>query len=133
MNIFNQIQSERRWGRTKCGVIVGQLAPVDVIRAFDLSSDIAIYRPIERAEADAIATHILRIDLAYGRTNMTSSRAAELWQAFMETFEGQDVGFATNAGTGMQSWAPATEATFDMGVLVIGTKAAGCLWIEDED
>jgi hypothetical protein len=89
MSIFNQIQSERQWGRTGCGVNAGQLTLVDLIRAFELSDDIAIYRPVGRAEADAIAAHILGIDLAYGRTNMTSSRAVELWQAFIETFEGQ--------------------------------------------
>jgi len=31
------------------------------------------------------------------------------------------------------SWMPATQSTFDMGVLVIGATRVGCLWVEDED
>ncbi len=31
------------------------------------------------------------------------------------------------------SWQPATEATFDTGVLVLGPVASGALWVEDED
>jgi hypothetical protein len=133
MSIFNQIQSERRSGRTKCGVVAGKLTLVELVRAFELSNDIAIYRSVERVEADAIATHILEIDLAYGLRIMTPPRAMELWQGFMDAFEGQEVSFATNVWTGMKSWNRATEATFDMGVLVIGPNAGGCLWVEDED
>jgi hypothetical protein len=51
----------------------------------------------------------------------------------MLLFPGQDVCFATNAGAEAGSWMPATHATFDMGVLVIGATRVGCLWVEDED
>jgi len=30
-------------------------------------------------------------------------------------------------------WTPATDATFDMGLLVIAPNKVGCLWIEEED
>ena len=31
------------------------------------------------------------------------------------------------------AWIPATTATFDAGILVVGGSRAGCLWVEDED
>jgi hypothetical protein len=106
---------------------------VEAARTFGLADDKAIFRPIERAEADEIATYILHADLAYGSEIMPGARAAKLWQYFMELFKDQKVEFATNAGPQAGSWMPATRATFDMGVLVIGTTKTGCLWVEDED
>jgi hypothetical protein len=104
MDICNQIQRERRGGRTKCGIIDSGLSLAEVARAFELSDDIAIYRFVARAEADAIVTHVLQADLACGKNIMTSSRANELWWQFLERFEGQEVRFATNVSTGLQSW-----------------------------
>jgi hypothetical protein len=106
---------------------------VEAARVFDLAHDPAVYRGIERAEADAIASHILEADLTYRSIIMSAVRAAELWAGFMALFEGQDAKFATNASAYPNAWTPATEATFDLGVLVIGTSKAGCLWVEDED
>jgi hypothetical protein len=106
---------------------------VEAARIFGLADDNAIFRSIERGEADEIATYILHADLAYGSEIMSRVRAADLWRHFMELFQGQEVTFATNAGAQSGSWMPATKATFDMGVLVIGTTRAGCLWVEDED
>ena len=105
----------------------------EAARIFGLADDDAIFRSIERAEADEIATYILHADLAYGSEIMARKRAAHLWQSFMELFRDQKVEFATNAGAQAGSWMPATKATFDMGVLVIGAARAGCLWVEDED
>jgi hypothetical protein len=34
---------------------------------------------------------------------------------------------------GGPSWDPVTQATFDTGVLVIGRKWSGYVWVEDED
>jgi len=106
---------------------------VEVARAFELADDPAIYRSIGRAEADAIATHLLTTALAYPSDIMNSSRAADLWQRFMALFRGQDPRLFTNCADDAQSWTPATDATFDMGILVIGATRAGCLWVEEED
>jgi hypothetical protein len=133
MDICNQIRRERRLGTSRCDVLDGSMSIVEAARMFGLAGDPAIYREIERAEADAIAAHILQADLAYGSCVMSGSRAANLWRRFVALFEGQDVRFATNAGSFPGSWNPATSATFDLGVLVIGTSKAGCLWVEDED
>ena len=110
----------------------------EVARAFGLADDRAIYRPIGSAEADAIAIRLLHSSLAYGVETMSLSEAADLWRQFKALFDGQDVEFVTNqdatdVGSGSYSWAPATAATFDLGVLVIGATKAGCLWVEDED
>jgi hypothetical protein len=109
------------------------MSVVEAARTFGLADDGAIFRSIGRGEADAIATRILHTDLAYGSKIMPRARAAHLWQRFVETFEGQDVEFATNAREDACSWMPATNATFDLGVLVMGTTSTGCLWVEDED
>jgi len=110
----------------------------EVARFFGLSDDRAIYRPIGSAEADAIAIRLLHTDLAYGVEIMGLSDAADLWREFKALFDGQGVEFVTNqditdVGAGSYSWTPATAATFDLGVLVIGATRAGCLWVEDED
>jgi hypothetical protein len=106
---------------------------VEAARTFGLADDDAIFRSIEMAEAEEIATYILHVDLAYRSEIMSRARAADLWRHFMQLFQGQEVEFATNAGAQAGSWMPATKATFDMGVLVIGPTRAGCLWVEDED
>jgi hypothetical protein len=133
MDICDRIRRARRAGKTHCGIVNRRMTTVEAARTFGLADDSAIFRSIERAEADAIAIRILHTDLAYGTKIMALARATHLWQRFLETFEGQDIEFATNAGADACSWMPATQATFDLGVLVIGTTSAGCLWVEDED
>ena len=133
MDICDRIRRARRAGKTHCSIVSGRMNVVEAARTFGLADDSAIFRTIGRVEADAIATRILHTDLAYGLKIMALPRAAHLWQRFMEVFEGQDVEFSTNAGTDACSWMPATKATFDLGVIVIGTTSTGCLWVEDED
>ena len=133
MDICDRIRRARHVGKTHCGIVSGRMNVVEAARTFGLADDSAIFRTIGRVEADAIATRILHTDLAYSTKIMALARAAHLWQRFMEVFEGQDVEFSTNAGTDACSWMPATNATFDLGVLVIGTTSTGCLWVEDED
>jgi len=131
--ICDWIRRKRRSGNTRCGVVKGRIAVVEVARAFGLADDITIYRPIGSTEAKEIATRVLSADLAYGSTIMSISDAADLWQQFVALLDGLEVEFFSNAGAVANSWTPATSATFDMGVLVVGTTKAGCLWVEDED
>jgi hypothetical protein len=133
MDVCEQIRAERKYGVTRCAVVDGRFSFVEAARLFALADDPTIYRDIERAEADAIASRILQTGLAYGLPIMGSSRADDLWARFMALFEGQGPRLVTNAGADSNTWAPATEATFDLGVLVLGTSKAGCLWVEDED
>jgi hypothetical protein len=139
VDICGHIRRARRFGNTRCGVVEGgRMSVREVARAFGLADDSTIYRPIGGAEADAIATRLLHTDLAYGVEIMSLPYAADLWRQFKKLFDGQDVEFVTNqdatdVAAGSYSWAPATAATFDLGVLVIGAAKAGCLWVEDED
>ena len=137
-DICDRIRRARRIGNTRCGVVEGRMSVAEVARAFGLADDGAIYRTIGSVEANAIATHLLHVDLAYGSEMMSVSDAAELWRQFMALFAGQNAGLFTNVEAGFDSWAtysfaPATAATFNMGILVVGTTTAGCLWVEDED
>jgi len=106
---------------------------VEAAGFFGLDADPSIYKSIGRKEADRVVTHILPVSMAYGVKIMSPAKAADLWQQFMMVFEGQDATFVTNLDPSLDSWAPATDATFDMGVLVMGTTRVGCLWVEDED
>jgi hypothetical protein len=133
MDVCEQIRAERRCGITRCAVVDGRLSLLEAARLFALADDPGIYRDIERAEADRIAVRILQADLAYGLPIIGADRADHLWAEFVALFEGQDAKLATNAGADSYSWTPATESTFDLGVLVIGTSKAGCLWVQDED
>jgi hypothetical protein len=133
MDVCGEVRRARRCGNTRCGVLDGQLSVAEVARAFDLADDPQIYRSVARAEAEAVATHILTTDLAYRGNIMSPTRAAELWQQFMALFDQQDVHLLTNAAADLQSWTPATSATFDLGILVIGASKGGCLWVEDDD
>jgi hypothetical protein len=133
VEICEQIRRERGLQSTRCDVVDGALGLLEAARAFGLFESNAIYRPIDRKEADAIAAHILQADLAYRSEIMGVSRAVHLWQQFMAQFDKGKLKFATNAAESLNAWTPATDATFDMGVLVIGITKVGCLWVEDED
>ncbi len=106
---------------------------VEVARAFGLAHDREIYRSIGSEEAGTIVTRTLRGDLAYDSEIMSAAVAADLWRQFVALFDGQALEFISNTGVDSSSWTPATSATFDVGVLVLGTTKAGCLWVEDED
>jgi len=132
MNVCDEIRRAHK-GRTRCEIVDRCMSVVEAAKLIGLAEDASIYRVIEKKEADEIATYILHVSLAYGVEIMSRSSAADLWQQFLALFQGQDVTFATNVGLPHNSWNPATDATFDMGVLVLGATRVGCLWVEDED
>ena len=37
------------------------------------------------------------------------------------------------AGLVLSHWDPATDATFDTGVLMLGAGESGCVWVAEED
>jgi hypothetical protein len=133
IDICDRIRRGRQSGNTRCDVVEGRMSVVDAARAFGLADDGTIYRAIRGMEAQEIATRVLSADLAYGSPIMSISDAADLWRQFVALFDGQSVEFFSNAAAIPNSWTPATRATFDMGVLVMGTARAGCLWVEGED
>jgi hypothetical protein len=64
--------------------------------------------------------------MAYDAEVMPSTQAAQLCDRFFDQFGGGSRYFTNN-------WCPATGATFDEGILVLGPHCSGCLWVEDED
>lgn len=133
LDICREIRSARAVGHVRCGVIAGRMSIGDAAASFGLARNSAIYRAIPRTEADAIAIHVLHMGRAHPSTIMKRDTAVDLWQKFIALFEEQETVFATNASADLASWTPATQATFDIGVLVLGSTKVGCFWVEEED
>jgi hypothetical protein len=107
-----------------------------MLRAFGLSTDLLCYHEIGGSTARAIAVHVLNRDLAYHTEVMPTDDAIELVSLFFELYCGPSGRFFSNGDFSQKpaaSWMPATEATFDTGVLIVGSARSGCLWVEDED
>jgi len=79
--------------------------------------------------------------MAYNGEADTLGFAEELTRDFLSWF-GEDVKYFTNAKWPkadelssrpiLGGWTPATDATFDSGILVLGVQS-GVYWVEDED
>ena len=144
MNISDEIIAAR-----KCGVVhyglssLGSPSISELAAEFGLASDAACYTEIDSSAARRLVRMILNQDLAYNYEIIPNDRAAELADRFLDQFGIEGVKFYSNgnfhearrskvtqSGT---SWNPATDATFDTGVLICGPMVSGCLWVEDED
>lgn len=102
-----------------------------VARHFGLKDDPSIYRRTDRAEARELIESLLHLDLANRLALLPASRAKALAAHFLDAFPEPGAEFWTNlSGTAGN---PATAATFDGGVLVVGAEQCGCFWVEDED
>jgi|KBSSwiStaDraftv2_1062776.scaffolds.fasta_scaffold76394_3 hypothetical protein len=130
--ICSEIRRARWVGHTRCDVIEGRINLIEAARAFNLADDDTVYRSVGAEEACALAIHLLHTGLAHPGEIMSVERATELWREFIGLFAGQDVQLLTNTLHSTR-WTPATDATFDMGLLVIAPNKVGCLWIEEED
>ena len=112
------------------------MSVTDVARAFGLSTDPSCYHEVVESTARAIAVHVLTRDLAYHSEVIPTDDALELVSLFFELCRGPSGRFFSNGDFSLKppaSWIPATEATFDTGVLIVGSARSGCLWVEDED
>lgn len=107
---------------------------------FRLSNHKGIYKEVGRSEALCVLKNVLHKDMAYSTTVMSSEKAQNIANEFVEQF-GDDAVFYTNGQFGKAlsdpsigpSWTPATDATFDTGVIVIAGGVVGCVWFMDED
>jgi hypothetical protein len=116
----------------------------ELAREFGLKDDPACYKEIDEPSARLLARRILHQDLAYNAELIPLARAEELASRFLDQF-GPDARYLTNGSWHLPpvaladrvvqgpSWDPVTDATFDTGVLVLGSRCSGCLWVEDED
>jgi len=140
-SIFEELRTRR-----DCGVVRAGMADTTSLEttasAFSLDANPAIYRCFDAESARRLLTRILHRDLAYDMEILPIADAERLAVQVLELVpNGQ---FFTN-GTFDQpvvkegrvivgaSWNPATEATFDTGVIVVGSAVSICVWVEDED
>lgn len=133
---------QARGADTIAGVLpLAGASVVDVAACFGLSSDAACYHEIDTDEAAAVLEALLHRDLAYGVELMPATTARQLAADFIALFAGTPVRWFTNGSWGRPpvapgvgpEWSPATDATFDAGVIALATTAAGCVWCMDED
>jgi hypothetical protein len=127
MAVSDDILAARRIGLVHCGVSSLSAPTVTKLaREFGLRDDAVCYREIDEASARNLVLRLLRRDLAYSAEVMPTHQAKELTQRFFEQFDTGARFFTNNA-------CPGTSATFDEGVLVVGSQRCGCFWVEDED
>ncbi len=139
MDIYKKIQKVR--GGCIAGIKEAKVESVEsAAELFGLSNESDIYKNIERAEAIEVLRNVLHKDMAYSIKIMSSEKAKNLAVEFVDNF-GKEAKFYTNGEYGKPrkkpnfgpSWSPATDATFDTGVIVIIKEMVGCVWFTDED
>jgi hypothetical protein len=127
MAISEDILTARRFGAVHCGVSSLSAPTIaELAQEFGLRNDARCYREIDEATAQLSVRRLLHRDLAYSAEIMPECQAEKLTEKFFAQFGGGARFFTNN-------WCPATDATFDEGVLVMGPQHSGCLWVEDED
>jgi hypothetical protein len=141
MDVFDSIRTERTAGKLFCGATKGVKSVAALAGAFGLREDASLYHQVDAEMARAILIGILHRDLANGDRLLSLSRAEELAGQVMQRFTGAGTRFLTNgqfrqgaaAGLVLSHWDPATDATFDTGVLMLGTGESGCVWVAEEN
>jgi hypothetical protein len=135
-DLLNEVQRARSAGitRTLWLPVVG-----DVPAAVD---DVAIraglrplgdgWQELPPAAARDLLKDVLHRDLAYGMEAMSADQAAQLASAVLGLMP-ESARWFSNRIPGDNSWNPATDATFDAGVVGISTEGAVVIWVEDED
>jgi len=141
MDICAEIKASRTAGVVRCAYFRGGATLVEVAGEFGLSTDANCYHEIGADAARWLAYLVLIQDLAYNAAIVAPALATSLVDRFFSAFSGPGHRFFTN-GTFHEAvgerltnsgWCPATAATFDTGVMVVGPVASGILWVEDED
>lgn len=112
----------------------------EAARLFGLFDSPDIYFEVAKEQAKSVLVAVLVKDMAYGSPLVQANEADELADAFFDSFAGDDARYFTNGELGKPrsssigtSWSPATEHTFDSGVLVLSSRQTGCAWFMDED
>ncbi len=134
--IFEELRARRTVGGVHVGVIDAAPLPA-VATAFALRPATSTYRRIDREEAGRLLTRLLHRDLAYDAEIMPLADARRLAKELLalvpdaELFTNRSFGKAP--GEAVLAWDPATDATFDTGVIALGPTRSLCVWVEDED
>ena len=127
MAISDDIKTARKYGVVHCGLLEQpNVEMIALIRAFNRTAELLNYREVDEATARASVSRLLHREAAYDSENMPEAQAINLTERFLAQF-GEESKFFTN------NWCVTTEATFDEGVLVLGSQRSGYFWVEDED
>ena len=119
--------------------------PDDAATSFGLKPIGDAWRQVDRATAKMILNILLKEDMAYSWERLPDPITRKEADQFVSNFS-EAAKFFTNGtweaipresedwrvGYGPQ-WHPATDATFDGGVLALDAESSGLLWLEDED
>lgn len=140
-DIVAEVRALRRAGHVRGGALPqGFDSPEAAARSFGLAGAQGIYREIDAAQAVSVLQRVIHGDLAYGVELVPPARAQRLAIAFVQAAGGPGARYFTNGSPGLPnpsvagaSWSPATDATFDTGLLVLAPTRTACLWFEDED
>ena len=135
MDPFEAIRKERKTGKLFCGTTKAAKSVSALAAEFGLKGDASLYHQVDAEMARAIIVGILHRDLAYGNRVLSLARAEELAGQVMQKFADPAIRYLTNgqfkqdkgAGLVMSHWDPATTATFDTGVLILGTAESACV------
>ena len=90
---------------------------------------------LTQPEAHAVVVRMLTHSLAYRVRRMERADAAALADRVLAVLGvgGQCWSNARLVDGELGSWNPATQATFDLGIVAAGEDVALLLWVEDED
>lgn len=141
-DVAAEVRALRTAGHVRGGALPqGFDSPEAAARSFGLAGAQGIYGEIDASQAVSVLQRVIHCDLAYGVELVPPARARRLAIAFVRAAGGPGARYFTNGSLGLPNpsqaggiaWSPATEATFDSGVLVLAPQRAACLWFEDED
>jgi hypothetical protein len=140
--LLDQIVNRRDAGETIAVCVERHFTRVeDAASEFGLVADADIYDEVSLEEAVAVLTSLMHKDMAYGVELVPIEQARELARSFINHFPADTTRYFTNGTYGKPSanknfgasWTPATDATFDSGVLVLSSALTACVWCMDED
>jgi hypothetical protein len=119
--------------------------PDDAAAHFGLRPLGAKWRAIDRKTSERVLFALLIEDMAFSSPRLSTEEAEEAISSFLSPFT-SGARFYTNGSweagwtrseDGRASygpdWEPATDATFDGGVIALDDSRAAVLWLEDED
>ena len=138
--VVDEVRALRMAGHVRGGVLPQDFdSPEAAARSFGLAGAQGIYREIDASQAVSVLQRVIHVDLAHGADLVPPAKAQRLAIAFVQAAGGPGARYFTNGSLGLPTsvagaaWSPATDATFDTGVLVLAPQRAACLWFEDEN
>lgn len=141
INITDHIKAVRGAGTIADILLHTSASVTEAAARFGLSDDPGCYQEINVLEAAQVLEYVFHKDMAYGMEIMPLATAIKLANQFIAEFLDESPRFYTNGEWGRRQfefgigpgWMPATDATFDTGVLVLSDYRTGCVWCMDED